>query len=76
MSFKIQTDSKKATDELTKREFQVSNIIIEELSNTTVKDLEGKAGKVKIENTLQDKSTKSCRSGQVEKVYITESLLQ
>ena len=32
ISFKIQTDSKKAKEELEKRDFQVNNIIILELS--------------------------------------------
>lgn len=76
MSFKIQTDSKKAKDELTKRDFQVKNIIIEELSDTKATDLQGKAGKVKLENTLQEKINGVMQDGQVVKVYITESLLQ
>ncbi len=76
MSFKIQTDSKDAAAELTKREFQVRNIMIEELSNTTAKDLEGKVGKVKLENVLRDKINEIMQNGKIEKVYITESLIQ
>lgn len=76
MSFKIQTDSKDAAAELTKREFQVRNIMIEELSNTTAKELEGKAGKVKLENVLRDKINVIMQNGKIEKVYITESLIQ
>ena len=42
---KVQTDSKKAAEELTKRDFQVKNIVITELSEMTPEDLEGKARK-------------------------------
>lgn len=76
MSFKIQTNSKDAAAELTKRDFQVRNIVIEELSDITEKDLQGKVGKVKLEKTLKDKINEVMRDGKVEQVYITESLLQ
>lgn len=76
MSFKIQTNSKDAAAELTKRDFQVRNIVIEELSDVTEKDLQGKVGKVKLEKTLKDKINEVMRDGKVEQVYITESLLQ
>lgn len=76
MSFKIQTNSKGAAAELTKREFQVKNIVIEILSDTTEKDLEGKVGKEKLEKSLKDKINKVMQDGKVEQVYITESLLQ
>jgi flagellar protein FliL len=76
ISFKIQTDSKDAKNELTKRDFQVKNIIIEELSEKKAQDLQGKAGKLQLENTLKSKINELMRDGKVVKVYITESLLQ
>lgn len=76
MSFKIQTNSKDSAAELTKRDFQVRNIVIEELSDITEKELQGKVGKVKLEKTLKDKINEVMRDGKVEQVYITESLLQ
>ncbi len=76
MAFKIQTDSKKAKDELTKRDFQVRNIIIEELSEKKAKDLQGKAGKLQLENALKTKINQVMQDGKVVQVYITESLLQ
>jgi flagellar protein FliL len=76
ISFKIQTDSKDAKEELTKRDFQVKNIIIEELSEKRAQDLQGKAGKLKFENTLKERINEMMQDGKVVKVYITESLLQ
>jgi flagellar protein FliL len=76
ISFKIQTDSKNAKNELTKRDFQVNNIIIEELSEKKAQDLQGKAGKLQLENTLKSKINELMQDGKVVKVYITESLLQ
>ena len=49
---KVQTDNPKAADELEKREFQVKNIVIQELSEMTPQDLEGKAGKQAFEEAL------------------------
>jgi flagellar protein FliL len=76
ISFKIQTDSKDAKEELTKRDFQVKNIIIEELSEKKAQDLKGKTGKSTLENTMKLKINELMQDGKVEKVYITESLLQ
>jgi flagellar FliL protein len=76
MSFKIQTDSKEAKNELTKRDFQVKNIMIEELSDTKAEDLQGKAGKVKLEETLKERINQIMQDGKVVQVYITASLLQ
>ncbi|MDP4157358.1 MAG: flagellar basal body-associated protein FliL [Bacillota bacterium] len=76
MSFKIQTDSKNAKNELTKRDFQIKNIMIEELSDTKDEDLQGKAGKVKLEETLKERINQIMQDGKVVQVYITASLLQ
>lgn len=76
MAFKIQMDSKKAKDELTKRDFQVKNIIIEELSEKKAQDLQGEKGKLQLENDLKSKINQVMQDGKVVQVYITESLLQ
>ncbi|MEK3989579.1 MULTISPECIES: flagellar basal body-associated protein FliL [Robertmurraya] len=76
ISFKIQTDSVKAKEELEKRDFQVKNIIILELSEKTAEDLKGKEGQQKLENDLKTKISEIMQEGKVEHVYITESLLQ
>jgi flagellar FliL protein len=76
ISFTFQTDSKKGKEELTKRMFQVKNIIIEELSVLKQEDLQGKEGKVKLENLLQTKSNELMQDGKIEKVYITSYIIQ
>lgn len=76
ISFKIQTDSVEAKEELEKRDFQVKNIIILELSEKSAEDLKGKEGQQKLENDLKLKISEIMQEGKVEHVYITESLLQ
>ena len=45
ISFKVQTDGKKAKEEFKKRDFQIQNLIIAELSEMEASDLHGKEGK-------------------------------
>lgn len=76
ISLKIQTDSKKAKEELQKRDFQVKNIVVEELSEMKSDDLKGKEGKVKFQETLKKRINSLMQDGKVVQVYITEALLQ
>ncbi|MCR8848651.1 flagellar basal body-associated protein FliL [Rossellomorea sp. SC111] len=76
ISFKIQTDSKKAKEELAKRDFQVNNIIIEELSELKAEELQGKKGKELVETKVKDKVNSLMQEGAVEKVYITSMMIQ
>jgi flagellar protein FliL len=76
ISFKVQTDSKEAKEELEKRVFQVNNVIIEELSEMKSSELEGKKGKQTIENTVKEKVNALMQDGKVEKVYITSMMIQ
>ncbi|EDL63951.1 flagellar basal body-associated protein FliL [Bacillus sp. SG-1] len=76
ISFKVQTDSKKAKEELEKRDFQVKNIIIEELSEMKSDQLQGKEGKQELETTIKDKANSLMQEGKVEKVYITSYMIQ
>ena len=76
ISFKIQTDSKDAKAELEKRDFQVDNIIILELSGLEVEEIQGKEGQLKLEETLKTKINEILQEGKVQKVYITQFLLQ
>lgn len=71
LSLKIQTDSKDAAEELTKRDFQVKDILLEVLSEMTSKDLEGKKGKELLTNTLKAKLNGVMQEGEVQEVYIT-----
>ena len=56
ISFKIQTDSKKAKEELRKENFQVNNIIILELSGIEVEEIQGKEGQLKLRGNIEDKN--------------------
>nr|WP_295970461.1 flagellar basal body-associated protein FliL [uncultured Bacillus sp.] len=76
ITFKIQTDSKKAKKELENRMFQVNNIIILELSDKTTETIKGKEGQRKFEEELKEKINEIMQEGKVEKVYITQFILQ
>lgn len=76
ISFKIQTDSKKAKQELEKRMFQVNNIIILELSDKTAETIKGKEGHKQFEEELKGKVNEIMQEGKIEKVYITQFILQ
>ncbi|MCO0596829.1 flagellar basal body-associated protein FliL [Peribacillus butanolivorans] len=76
ISFMVQTENKKAKEELEKRSFQVKNIIIAELSEMKATELTGKNGKEKLQDTLKTRINELMEEGKVEKVYITSSILQ
>jgi flagellar FliL protein len=76
ITLKIQTDNKLAGEELAKRDFQVKNIVIQELSEMTAKDLEGKAGKQAFEDALKSHLNPLMQNGEVQKVYIVSYIIQ
>jgi len=76
LTLKIQTDNKLAGEELAKRDFQVKNIVIQELSEMTAKDLEGKAGKQAFEDALKAHLNPLMQNGEVQKVYIVSYIIQ
>lgn len=76
ISFMIQTDGKKAKEELEKRNFQVENVIIKKLSGLEAKDLEGTEGKVKLENDLKESLSEFMEEGKIIQVYITSTIIQ
>jgi flagellar FliL protein len=76
ISLKIQTDNKKAASELAKRDFQVKNILIQELSEMTPQDLEGKAGKQALEDSIKSHLNPLMQQGEIQKVYIVSHIIQ
>lgn len=76
ISLKVQTDSKGAAEELTKRDFQMKDILIEELSELSKENLEGKKGKAVLQNTLKTKFNELMQEGQIQRVYITSCIIQ
>ena len=71
MSLKIQTTNKDAAAELTKRDFQVKNIVIQELSEMEQKDLEGKQGKQAFQKSLKTRINELMQEGEVQEIYFT-----
>ncbi|WP_066173051.1 flagellar basal body-associated protein FliL [Bacillus marinisedimentorum] len=76
IQFKIQADSKEAKNELAKRDFQVRNIVIQELASMKAGDFEGKEGIRRIEEQLELQLNEVLKEGTVEKVYTTSFILQ
>lgn len=76
ITLKVQASDKKAGEELLKRDFQVKNIVIQELSEMEAEALEGKQGKVTFQNTIKSQVNELMQNGEVTQVYITSYVLQ
>ena len=76
IQFKIQTNSDVAGQELAKRDFQVKNLIIQELSEISQEDLKGKQGKQNLQETLKSQINELMQDGKVKQVYITSYAVQ
>ncbi|WP_246939920.1 flagellar basal body-associated protein FliL [Bacillus pinisoli] len=76
IQFKIQTDNVKAKDELAKRDFQVRNIIIQELSQMTSEEFNGKEGILNLEDIIKNEANKLMQEGKIVRVYTTSFVLQ
>jgi flagellar protein FliL len=76
ISLKIQGSEKEAGEELLKRDFQVKNIVIQQLSEMEKESLEGKQGKVTFQNAIKSQVNELMQNGEVTQVYITSYVLQ
>lgn len=76
VTFKFQVDNDKAKEELEKREFQVKNIIIRELSGMRSSNFTGSEGIEKLEDVLQIKINEYMQDGKVVNVYTIGFVLQ
>lgn len=76
VTFKFQVDNDKAKKELEKREFQVKNIIIRELSGMRSSNFTGSEGIEKLEDVLQIKINEYMQDGKVVNVYTIGFVLQ
>jgi len=76
VSMTIQTDSAKAGKELSQRDFQVRDIIIDELSELTRSDLEGRAGKDAFEEMIKGRVNELMQEGEIVQVYTTSIVVQ
>ena len=75
ISFKVLTNGKQAKEEFTKRDFQIKNIIISELSEMGQKSFPGKEGLSQFEERLKEQFNEVMQNGKVEKVYITSYII-
>ncbi|MEG0259009.1 MAG: flagellar basal body-associated protein FliL [Lysinibacillus sp.] len=75
ISLKIQTSSEEAAVELTKRDFQTKNLIIQELSEMDQEGLKGKQGKEMFQKALKTKLNELMQEGEIQQVYITSYII-
>ncbi|WOV86113.1 flagellar basal body-associated protein FliL [Sporosarcina oncorhynchi] len=75
ISLKIQTSNKKSAEELRKRDFQINNIVIQELSEMTAEDFDGKSGKRAFEEAIKAQLNPLMQQGEIEKVYIVSYII-
>lgn len=74
IQFQIVTDGKKAREEVEKREFQLENILIKELSKMNAKDF--KSGLGNLEDVVQLKLNEVMTKGKITNVYTISKILQ
>ncbi|AJH78780.1 MULTISPECIES: flagellar basal body-associated protein FliL [Heyndrickxia] len=76
IAIKIEGNDKKAKEELTKRDFQIKDIMIDELSNMNMRDLQSEQGKQKFKTDIKNRLNKMMQDGEVVNVYITSFVIQ
>lgn len=74
IQFQIVTDGKKAREEVEKREFQLKNILIKELSKMKAKDF--KTGLSNLEDVVKQKLNEVMTKGKITDVYTISKILQ
>ena len=76
ISFMIETDDREAREELEKREFQIKDIVINELSEIEARQWKGKKAKQEMEDKLTEQINGLMQEGEVVEIYTTSSILQ
>ena len=74
--FVIQLENRNAKSELEKRDFQIENIIIQELSDMKESDFRGSEGIRELENRIKDNVNKIMQEGSVVSVYMNQRVIQ
>ncbi|MFC4023143.1 flagellar basal body-associated protein FliL [Oceanobacillus longus] len=74
IQFQIVTDGKKAKEEISKRDFQLKNILIKELATKTEEDF--KSGLAELEQVVLTKLNELMTEGQITEVYTINKILQ
>lgn len=74
IQFQIITDGKDASNEISKRDFQLKNILIKELAKMDEEDF--KSGLTNLEKVIQEKLNELMTEGTVTDVYTISKILQ
>lgn len=74
IQFQVVTDGKKAKDEISKRDFQLQNILIKELAHYTGEEFATDLDQ--LEKTVQEKLNEIMTEGKVIDVYTVNKILQ
>lgn len=74
IQFQVLTDGNDAKDEISKRDFQLKNILIKELAKLTEEDF--KTGLTNLENIVKDKLNEVMTEGKITDVYTINKILQ
>ncbi|WP_010649297.1 flagellar basal body-associated protein FliL [Oceanobacillus massiliensis] len=74
IQFQIVTDGKEAKEEISKRDFQLKNILIKELATKSEEDF--KAGLGELEQVVKNKLNELMTEGQITEVYTINKILQ
>lgn len=74
IQFRIITDGRKAKKEIEKRDFQIENILIKEISQMNEADFT--SGLNRVETTLQDNINEVMTDGEIIDVYTIKKILQ
>ncbi|MFA9558077.1 flagellar basal body-associated protein FliL [Evansella sp. AB-rgal1] len=75
-SFVIHLDNTKSKEEFEKRDFQVNNIIIQELADMKESDFRGSEGIRELEERVRDRINDILQDGYVVHVYMNQRIIQ
>lgn len=76
LSMRMETNDKKAKEELEKREYQVKDIVISVLANMNANELEGENGINLLKEKVENNVNQLMQEGEVKEIYITSFILQ
>lgn len=76
LRFRIQTSSKEASEELSKRDFQVRNIVLRLAASMTDVEAKSPKGIERLEEAMKNEINEFLQSGSVIRVYTTDKIIQ
>jgi flagellar FliL protein len=74
--FRIQLDDEKTLTDMNNRGFQINNVILLALAETTAEDLLGEEGLTALQESIQSKLNDHLDEGSIEAVYTTMKVVQ